>query len=59
MSDSTKNKLKGTAHQIKGAIKENIGRVIGKPEMEIEGKAENITGKIQKKVGEVQKVIGK
>jgi len=59
MSDNTVNKIEGTAHEIKGAVQEKLGRIIRRPKIKIEGQAENAAGKMQKKVGDAQKVIGK
>jgi uncharacterized protein YjbJ (UPF0337 family) len=58
MADSTKDKIEGTAHDVKGAIKEKIGRATNNPDLEDEGTAEKIGGKVQKKVGDIEKVLG-
>jgi uncharacterized protein YjbJ (UPF0337 family) len=58
MSDSMKDKVEGTAHDIKGTVKEKVGSAIGNPKLEDEGTAEKIGGKVQKKVGDVEKVVG-
>jgi uncharacterized protein YjbJ (UPF0337 family) len=59
MKDSTKDEIKGTAHELKGAIKEKIGQATNNPELEAEGTAEKVGGKVQKKVGDVKKAAGK
>ena len=59
MSDSTKDKIKGTAHEVKGAVKQTVGHALNKPELEAEGATEKTAGKVQKKVGDVEKVIEK
>ena len=59
MEDSIKDKLEGAAHELKGAVKETVGRVIGNPDLADEGTAEKVGGKIQKKVGDVEKVFEK
>ena len=58
MEDSTKDKVEGTAHDVKGTIKEKIGRATNDPDLESEGTAEKIGGKVQKKVGDVEKGLG-
>jgi uncharacterized protein YjbJ (UPF0337 family) len=58
MSDSMKDKVKGTAHDVKGTIKEKVGHATNNPNLEDEGTAEKIGGKVQKKVGDVEKVLG-
>jgi uncharacterized protein YjbJ (UPF0337 family) len=59
MKPSTEDELKGKAHEVKGALKETAGKVIGNPKLESEGHGERVAGKIQKKVGEVEKFIEK
>jgi uncharacterized protein YjbJ (UPF0337 family) len=59
MKDSTKDKVEGTTHEVKGAVKEKLGHVVNNPDLERKGKAENVAGKIQKKVGDVEKVLEK
>jgi len=59
MKDSTEDKLKGKAHEVKGAVKEKIGQGTNNPDLEAEGKGEKLAGKVQKKVGDVEKVIEK
>ena len=59
MKSSIRDKAEGTASQIKGAIKEKIGKATNKPHMQAEGNDEKNGGKIQKKIGDVKKVFGK
>ncbi|KGK59395.1 hypothetical protein A7D16_10405 [Xanthomonas nasturtii] len=48
-----KNRIEGTAKQVKGSVKEAIGRVTGDKSTELEGAAEKNVGKVQAKAGEV------
>jgi uncharacterized protein YjbJ (UPF0337 family) len=59
MKQSTKDQLKGKAHEVKGAIKEKAGRATNNPQLEGEGQDEKVAGKIQKKVGQVERVFEK
>jgi uncharacterized protein YjbJ (UPF0337 family) len=59
MKDSTKDKIEGAAHELKGAAKEKIGQLTNKPDLADEGTAEKVGGKVQKKVGDVEKVFEK
>jgi len=59
MKSSTKDNAEGKMHQVKGAVKEAVGKVVGNRDLETEGKLENLDGKVQEKVGEVKKVLGK
>jgi uncharacterized protein YjbJ (UPF0337 family) len=58
MKESTTDQIKGKAHEVKGAVKEKIGKATNDPSLEAEGQDENVAGKIQKKVGQVEKVVG-
>ena len=59
MDNSTKDKIEGTVHDVKGKVKEKIGQIINDPDLEAEGTGEKIGGKIQKKVGDIEKVLEK
>jgi uncharacterized protein YjbJ (UPF0337 family) len=58
MADSTKDKIEGAVHEVKGAVKEKIGHATNNPNLEDEGTAEKVGGKVQKKVGDVEKALG-
>jgi uncharacterized protein YjbJ (UPF0337 family) len=58
MADSTKDKIEGAAHDVKGTIKEKVGQATNDPDLQDEGTAEKIGGKVQKKIGDVEKVLG-
>lgn len=58
MKNGTKDQAAGKAHQVKGAIKEKVGKVTNDPELEAEGQDEKLAGKIQNKIGQVEKVAG-
>ena len=58
MKSSIKDKVKGTYHEAKGAVKEMAGEITDNPKLEAKGKAEKIAGKAQEKVGQVKKVLG-
>jgi len=59
MKDSTKDKIEGTVHEVKGKVKEKVGHATNNPNLEDEGTTERIAGKVQKKVGDVEKVVEK
>jgi uncharacterized protein YjbJ (UPF0337 family) len=46
-------------HEVKGKIKQKAGRITNDPELDAEGRDEEISGKVQKKVGQIEKVFGK
>ena len=46
-----KDRVKGAAHEAKGAIKEGVGKMTGDAKLQGEGKAEKTAGKVQNAVG--------
>ncbi|MBB6244466.1 uncharacterized protein YjbJ (UPF0337 family) [Rhodanobacter sp. MP1X3] len=46
-----KNRTEGAKHEVKGAIKEGIGKVTGNKSKEVAGNAEKNAGKVQHAVG--------
>jgi len=48
------DRIKGTAKEIKGGLKEVVGKVTNDPQTELEGKVEKTVGKIQRKLGEAK-----
>ena len=46
-----KDRIAGAAKQVKGSIKDAIGKVTGDTETQAEGKAEKFEGKVQNTVG--------
>jgi uncharacterized protein YjbJ (UPF0337 family) len=59
MSISTNDQIEGKVHEVKGAVKQTVGQLVGNPNLEAEGQAETLAGKVQTKVGQVEKVLGK
>jgi uncharacterized protein YjbJ (UPF0337 family) len=59
MKESTKDQIKGKAHEIKGKVKEAAGRAAEDPELEEDGQTEKVAGKVQGKVGQIKKVFNK
>jgi uncharacterized protein YjbJ (UPF0337 family) len=57
MNNSTKDQAEGALHEVKGKVKEQIGKTTNNPRLQDEGTSEKIAGKVQKKVGQVEKVL--
>ena len=49
-----KDRIKGSAEQAKGKIKEGMGKVTGDSKLEGEGKADQVKGKIQNTFGSIK-----
>ena len=58
MQPSTKDKTAGKFHEVKGQIKEAVGKVTSTPDLEGAGKAEKAGGKVQKWIGRAEKAVG-
>jgi len=58
MKPSTQDKTEGAIHEVKGKIKEEIGKATKNPNLEGQGKGEKIAGKIQNRVGRVEQALG-
>jgi uncharacterized protein YjbJ (UPF0337 family) len=59
MKLSTKNEVKGTGHEVMGALKQAAGKVTGNRKLEVQGAGEKLAGTAQRKVGQVAKRFGK
>ena len=46
-----KDRIVGSAKQVKGAVKEVVGKAVGDTKLELEGKADKIEGKVQNVIG--------
>ena len=57
MKSSTKDRIKGTALEAKGEVKQKAGQVTNNPDLAAEGQNEKLAGKVQRKVGQVKKVF--
>ena len=55
---STQDKTEGKLHEVKGGIKEAVGKATNDPDLEVSGKAEQRAGKAQKWIGRAEKAIG-
>ena len=52
-----KDRIAGAAKEIKGSIKETVGKAIGDDKLEREGKADKLAGKIQNALGGIKDTL--
>jgi uncharacterized protein YjbJ (UPF0337 family) len=52
-----KDRIAGAAHQVKGAVKETVGKITGDAKTQAEGAAEKTAGKVQNIVGSAKDAI--
>ena len=55
----TKDRVVGSAKQVKGAVKQAVGKAVGDAKLESEGKADKIEGKVQHAIGLKDTLKGK
>ena len=46
-----KDRIAGSAKELKGAVKETAGKAVGDAKLESDGKAEKMAGKVQNAIG--------
>ncbi|MGA8135890.1 MULTISPECIES: CsbD family protein [Pseudomonas] len=56
---STSDKIKGTANEAVGNVKQAVGKATGNNQMRAEGKAQELKGDVQKAVGKAKDAIKK
>lgn len=59
MKPSTKDRVVGGLHEVKGKVREKVGEITNNPALRAKGKVENLAGKIEKKIGQFEKVLEK
>ena len=52
-----KDRIKGAAQQVKGQVKETVGKALGDAKLQGEGKADKAEGKIRNAVGGVKDAV--
>lgn len=52
-----KDRVAGSAKQVKGAVKQAVGKVIGDAKLQAEGKADKVKGKAQNAVGSLKDTL--
>jgi uncharacterized protein YjbJ (UPF0337 family) len=52
------DEVKGKGKQVKGAVKEKLGKVTGDRDLEDRGTADRVEGRVQEGVGKTKRKIG-
>ena len=52
-----KDRVIGSAKQVKGAVKQAVGKAVGDAKLELHGKADKIEGKVQNAVGGIKDTL--
>ena len=59
MKTITKDKIEGSFHEVKGTIKQEVGKVTNDRNLRAEGKAEKKAGKVQQRIGHAKEAVTK
>jgi uncharacterized protein YjbJ (UPF0337 family) len=54
-----KDRISGAVKEIKGSVKETIGKATGDAKLEADGKADRVEGKVQNAVGGLKDALKK
>jgi uncharacterized protein YjbJ (UPF0337 family) len=52
-----KDRIVGSAKQVKGAVKQVVGKAVGDTKLESEGKTDRIAGKVQNAIGGIKDTL--
>jgi uncharacterized protein YjbJ (UPF0337 family) len=52
-----KDRIKGSAEQTKGAVKETVGKAFGDKKLEAEGQTDKAAGKVQNAIGGLKDAV--
>ena len=58
MKPSTQDRTEGKLHEVKGKIKEEVGKATNDPDLEVSGRAEKKAGKVQEWISRAEKAVG-
>jgi uncharacterized protein YjbJ (UPF0337 family) len=54
---STMDKIKGTANEASGHVKEGVGKAVGSDKLRAEGAAQQLKGQTQKALGDAKEAV--
>jgi uncharacterized protein YjbJ (UPF0337 family) len=54
-----KDRIAGAAKEIKGAVKQTVGKAVGDAKLQSDGKADEIEGKVQNAIGGLKDALKK
>ena len=54
-----KDRIAGAAKEIKGSLKETIGKAVGDAKLQSDGKADKLAGKVQNAIGGLKDALKK
>lgn len=58
MKQGAKDQAKGKFHEVRGKIKDKVGRPTKNHNLEVDGQDEKASGKVHKKIGQLEELLG-
>ena len=55
---STQDRTEGKLHEVKGKVKEEVGKATNASDLEVSGEVEKNVGKVQNWIGRAEKAVG-
>jgi len=52
-----KDRVAGSAKQVKGTVKQAVGKVVGDAKLESEGESDKLEGKVQNAIGGIKDTV--
>ena len=59
MKSSTQDRMEGGFHEVKGTVKEQVGKITNDHDLKTEGKAEKKAGKVQQRMASAKEAVTK
>jgi uncharacterized protein YjbJ (UPF0337 family) len=57
MPGMDKNRIVGAAKQVKGSVKEVVGKAVGDAKLQSDGQADRVEGKVQNVIGSLKDTL--
>ena len=57
-AQGTTDKVEGTAKELRGSVKETVGKTTGESKLELDGKIDKVEGRTQNAVGDLKNTAG-
>jgi uncharacterized protein YjbJ (UPF0337 family) len=54
-----KDRIEGAAKEVKGSVKETVGKAVGDAKLRSDGRAEKVEGKVQNAIGGLKDTLRK
>ena len=59
MRESTKDRIKGKFHVVRGTVRERVGQITSNRRLRLGGQVERTAGRMRQTVGQIEGLLGK